>query len=124
MPGFEYFCLQGLQLATRRDDDGAFDALIVLEPQLKGARRIGLVVGQRDDGRFSSRHHSGLQGQLSCKLVAGIASANDKKAEMIGIIALPLGGQALDGNGSLLACVAEEPLQERELLLDLRVLVL
>ena len=40
--------LKGLELAARRDPYGSLDALIILELELQGGRRVRLVIRQRD----------------------------------------------------------------------------
>src|SRR5439155_13250301 len=94
------------------------------EPELERPRRIGLVVGQSDYRRLSTGHEPGLQRQLPGKFVARVAPTDDEKTEVIGVVALALGGEALNRDRTLLAGIAEKSLQERKLLLDLRIFAL
>ena len=113
------------QLAARRDADRAFDALIILEFELQcgrvrpAGRRAGRVIAGRPSATSSPAASAGRENSS-----VGLAAAHDEQAVVIASSRVALRRQALDRDRALLAAVAEQLLQEGELLLDLRVLAL
>ena len=93
------------------------------------ARQLGLLVGQRQDGRAAPGPPPVGGGctvacsvERAVEFVARAAAPHHEDAVMPGIVALALDGEPLDREPDLLVGVGDELLQERELLLELRVL--